>query len=189
MSLNDVSNDLVPESLIPQTQIPGTETKIHFQMTQYPNFCCDKTLKHPLMILIMSLMTLMDDVTNDDDDQVIAAEGEKTASVALRAASDNIAGNHAAMQLRWKLFANCFSPLKNFKIFYPFQIFPHCQVPADPELDLVWEELHHHFPRANWHAQWNVQETRVNAESIKKPKTINNLRSLDIKMHVKCNEA
>ena len=51
------------------------------------------------MILIMSLMTLMDDVTNDDD-QVIAAEGEKTASVALRAASDNIAGNHAAMQLR-----------------------------------------------------------------------------------------
>ena len=69
-------------------------------MTQYPNFCCDKTLKHPLMILIMSLTTLMDDVTNDDDDQVIAAEGEKTASVALRAASDNIAGNHAAMQLR-----------------------------------------------------------------------------------------
>ena len=64
-------------------------------------------------------MTLMDDVTNDDDDQVIAAEGEKTASVALRAASDNIAGNHAAMQLRWKLFANCFSPLKKFKIFYP----------------------------------------------------------------------
>ena len=42
-----------------------------------------------------------DDVTNDNnDDQVIAAEGEKTASVALRAASDNIAGNHAAMQLR-----------------------------------------------------------------------------------------
>ena len=69
-------------------------------------------------------MTLMDDVTNDDDDQVIAAEGEKTASVALRAASDNIAGNHAAMQLRWKLiFANCFSPLKNFKIFYPRNIF------------------------------------------------------------------
>ena len=32
--------------------------------------------------------------------QVIAAEGEKTASVALRAASDNISGNHAAMQLR-----------------------------------------------------------------------------------------
>ena len=41
-----------------------------------------------------------DDVTNDNNDQVIAAEGEKTASVALRAASDNIAGNHAAMQLR-----------------------------------------------------------------------------------------
>ena len=32
--------------------------------------------------------------------QVIAAEGEKTASVALRAASDNISGNNAAMQLR-----------------------------------------------------------------------------------------
>ena len=31
---------------------------------------------------------------------MIAAEGEKTASVALRAASDNISGNHAAMQLR-----------------------------------------------------------------------------------------
>ena len=44
---------------------------------------------------------IYDAVTNDDnDDQVIAAEGEKTASVALRAASDNIAGNHAAMQLR-----------------------------------------------------------------------------------------
>jgi len=37
--------------------------------------------------------------------QVIAAEGEKTASVALRAASDNIAGNHAAMQLRYNLYS------------------------------------------------------------------------------------
>ena len=46
--------------------------------------------------------TNYDDAKNDNnDDQVIAAEGEKTASVALRAASDNIAGNHAAMQLRW----------------------------------------------------------------------------------------
>ena len=113
--------------------------------------------------MITSLMTLMDDVTNDDDDQVIAAEGEKTASVALRAASDNIAGNHAAMQLRYelKLNLNCFPPFQSKKY---FQIFPHCQVPADPELDLVWEELYHHIPSAYWHAQWDVQETGVDAD-------------------------
>ena len=33
--------------------------------------------------------------------QVIAAEGEKNASVALRSASDIITGNPAAMQLRY----------------------------------------------------------------------------------------
>ena len=33
--------------------------------------------------------------------KVIAAEGEKTASIALRAASDVIANNQAAMQLRY----------------------------------------------------------------------------------------
>ena len=44
MPLNDVSSDLVPEYLIPQTQIPGTDTIINFQMIQHPNLCCDKTL-------------------------------------------------------------------------------------------------------------------------------------------------
>ena len=43
--------------------------------------------------------------------QVIAAEGEKTASVALRAASDNISGNHAAMQLRSAMFRHTCSKL------------------------------------------------------------------------------
>ena len=38
---------------------------------------------------------------NDNDDQVIAAEGEKKASQALREAADTISQSPAALQLRY----------------------------------------------------------------------------------------
>ena len=54
--------------------------------------------------------------------QVIAAEGEKSASVALKAASDTIAGNHAAMQLRYLQTLNSISCEKNSTIIFPVPI-------------------------------------------------------------------
>merc|ERR1719154_627457 len=51
--------------------------------------------------------------------KVIAAEGEKTASVALRAASDVITGNPAAMQLRYLQTLSSISAEKNSTIIFP----------------------------------------------------------------------
>ena len=54
--------------------------------------------------------------------KVIAAEGEKSASVALKAASDTIAGNHAAMQLRYLQTLSSISCEKNSTIIFPVPI-------------------------------------------------------------------
>ena len=54
-----------------------------------------------LPIQLQRAMAAEAEAARESRAKVIAAEGEKTASVALRAASDNIAGNHAAMQLRY----------------------------------------------------------------------------------------
>ena len=57
-----------------------------------------------LPIQLQRAMAAEAEAARESRAKVIAAEGEKTASVALRAASDNIAGNHAAMQLRYLNF-------------------------------------------------------------------------------------
>jgi len=54
--------------------------------------------------------------------KVIAAEGEKNASVALRAASDVITGNPAAMQLRYLQTLSSISAEKNSTIIFPIPI-------------------------------------------------------------------
>jgi len=75
-----------------------------------------------LPIQLQRAMAAEAEAARESRAKVIAAEGEKTASVALRAASDNIAGNHAAMQLRYLQTLSSISCEKNSTIIFPVPI-------------------------------------------------------------------
>lgn len=84
------------------------------------NFCYSKDVCLP--VHMQRIMAIEAEATRDSKAKLIAAEGEKTASYALKEASDIISSSPMAIQLRYMQTLNSISQEQESTILFPIPI-------------------------------------------------------------------